>query len=238
MAALVAGVVPGLRVMGTRVNEILKDERRGGSSFRIGRLSRLLVVAELALSVGLLVPAGLFVKGMGRMRALDHGIFKEDILSARVGLFETDFPTPESRRRFFSNLQQRLEARPETAAASLTSVLPGLGAQRARVALQGVAYADDRACPEIGQLSVGPGFFETYGVIFIAGRDFTPRDDSGSTPVAIVNQSFVRRFFPDGDVIGRQFRQRSSQDEESCYSIVGVVPDLYMEGLGLVSRNR
>ncbi|MBM3789912.1 MAG: FtsX-like permease family protein [Acidobacteria bacterium] len=231
MAALVAGVVPGLRVTGTRVNETLKDEGRGGSSFRIGRLSRMLVVAELALSVGLLVPAGLFVKGMGRMRALDYGIFQEDILTARVGLFETDFPTPESRRRFFGNLQQRLQDRPETDCASLVSVLPGLGSQRARVAIRGVNYADDRAYPEVGQLSVSPGFFETFGVSFISGRDFTARDDSASAPVAIVNQSFVRRFFPEGDVIGRQLRRQTSQNEESWHTIVGAVPDLYMEGL-------
>ena len=236
LAALVAGIVPGLRVTGTRVNEILKDEGRGGSSFRIGRLSRLLVVAELSLSVGLLVPAGLFVKGMARMRALDYGIFREDILTARVGLFETDFPTPESRRRYFSNLQQRLLDRPETASASLVSVLPGLGAQRSRVAIRGVEYSDDRAYPEVGQLSVSPGFFETFGVGIIAGRDFIARDDSSSAPVAIVNQSFARRFFPDGDVIGTQFRQRTSQNLESWRTIVGVVPDLYMEGL--MGRNQ
>jgi len=85
LAALVAGVVPGLRVIGIRANEILKDESRGCSSVRVGRLSRLLVMAELALSVGLLVPAGLFVKGMVKMRSLDHGIFQEDVLTARVG---------------------------------------------------------------------------------------------------------------------------------------------------------
>jgi len=236
MAALVAGIVPGLRVTATRVSEILKDEGRGGSSFRIGRLSRLLVVAELALSVGLLAPAGLFVKGMARMRALDHGIFQEDILTARVGLFETDFPTPESRRQFFSNLQRRLQDRPETASASLVSVLPGLGAQRARVEIRGVEYAGDRAYPEVGQLSISPGFFETFGVGIISGRDFTARDDSAAAPVAIVNQGFVRRFFPDGDIIGRQLRQRTSQEEESWRTIVGVVPDLYMEGLEGRSR--
>ncbi len=231
LAALVAGIVPGLRVTGTRVNEVLKDEGRAGSSFRIGRLSRMLVVTELALSVGLLVPAGLFVKGMARMRALDHGIFQEDILTARVGLFETDFPTPETRRLFFSNLQQRLQDRSEIDSVSLVSVLPGLGSQRTRIAIRGVEYAEERAYPDVGLLSVGPAFFETYDIGLISGRDFNARDDSASAPVAIVNQSFARRFFPEGDIIGRQFRPQTSQNEEPWRTIVGIVPDLYMEGL-------
>lgn len=231
VAALVAGIFPGLRVTGARMSEILKEGGRGGSHFGIGRLSRLLVVAELALSVGLLVPAGLFVKGMARMRTLDYGIFREDILTARVGLFETDFPEPESRRRFFSNLQRELQNRPETASASLASVLPGLGSQRSQIAIRGVDYPDDRSHPEVGLLSVSPGFFETFGVNFITGRDFDARDDSESAPVAIVNQGFVRRFFPDGDCLGRQFRQQTSEGEEPWRTIIGVVPDLYVEGL-------
>ena len=238
MAALVAGVIPGLRVTGTRVNDILKDEGLGASSFRIGRLSRLLVIAELGLSVGLLVPAGLFVKGMVRMRGLEHGIFREDVLTARVGLFETDFPDVESRRRFFRDLQQRLSDRAEIASASLVSVLPGLGAQRVQVGIQGAQYADEDAYPEVGLVLVSPGFFGTFGVGLIAGRDFTARDDMAASPVAIVNRSFARRFFPGGDAIGRQLRRHAKEEEGPWRTIVGIVPDLYMEGLmGRVQRH-
>ena len=91
----VAGLVPGLRVTATRVHEILKDESRGSSSLRIGRLSRFLVISELAFSVGLLVSAGLMVKGMLRLRTLDYGFRTEEVFTARIGLFENDFPTPE-----------------------------------------------------------------------------------------------------------------------------------------------
>ena len=231
LAALVAGVVPGLRVTGTKVSEILKDEGRGSSSLRIGRLSRLLVISELAFSVALLVSAGLLVKGMMRMRNLDHGIFQEEVFTARVGIFETDFPEPQSRRQFFSDLHQRLLARPEITTASLTNVLPGLGVGRTPVAIQGAEYGEDRDHPQVAMAYITPGFFETFAVDLLSGRDFVVQDDMDSEPVAIVNQSFAQRLFPGEDPLGRQFRQGGSDSEEPWRTIVGVAPDLYMEGL-------
>ncbi|HSW27927.1 MAG TPA: ABC transporter permease [Longimicrobiales bacterium] len=229
LAALVAGVVPGMRVTGTRVNEVLKDEGRGGSSLRIGRLSRILVVTELAFSVGLLVAAGLFVKGMVKMRTLDYGVFKEEIFTARVGLFEGDFPSADARSRFFIQLRERLLARPEIASASLTSALPGLGAARVQVGIEGVAYGEDKDFPRAGVAYVSPGFFGTFGAEPLAGRDFTSGDDRASMPVAIVNRAFAQRFFPGEDPVGRQIREGTSQSEAPWRTIVGVVPDLYMQ---------
>ncbi|MCP4902711.1 MAG: FtsX-like permease family protein [bacterium] len=231
VAAFVAGVVPGLKVTDTRISEVLKDEGRGSSSMRIGRLSRILVVAELALSVGLLVAAGLLVKGMINMRNLDYGIFQEEILTARVGLFETEFPDSEARGRFYTDLQERLLNRSEVTDATLTSSLPGLGSMRMPVGIQGVEYSDEQDYPQVGLVNVAPGFFSTFGVELISGRDFTVLDDLKSTPVALVNQSFVERFFPQGDAIGRQCRFGRADSEEPWLTIVGVVPDLYLEGL-------
>lgn len=236
LAALVAGVVPGLRVSGTNINAILKDEGRGASSLRIGRLSRLLVISELAFSVALLVSAGLLVKGMVRMRNLDHGIFQEDVFTARVGLFETDFPEEADRRRFFVDLQERLRNRPEITSASLTSALPGFSAQRTPVGVQGADYTEDRDYPRVGVAWVSPDFFETFGVELVAGRGFTLQDGPNSEPVAIVNQAFAHRLFPGEDPLGRQFRSGTSESEGPMRTIVGVSPDLYMEGL--MGRNQ
>jgi putative ABC transport system permease protein len=231
LAAVVAGVVPGLRVTGARVNEVLKDQGRGTSSLRIGRLSRILVISELAFSVGLLVAAGLFVKGMVRMRTLDHGIFREEILTARVGISETDFPDAASRTRFFAELQERLRARPEITTASLTNVLPGLGAGMTQVGIQGVDHGEDANYPQAALAFVSPGFFGTFDVQPLAGRDFSAQDDQASLPVAIVNQSFAQRLFPGEDAVGRQIREGTSQSESPWRTIVGVVPDLYLAGL-------
>lgn len=231
LAAVVAGVVPGFRVSGTKINAILKDEGRGSSSLRIGRLSRFLVISELAFSVALLVSAGLLVKGMVRMRNLDQGIFQEEVLTARLGLFETDLPEESDRRQFFADLQDRLRNRPEISAASLTTTLPGFTAGRTPVGVQGSQYAEDRDYPRVAYAWVSPGFFETFGVELVAGRDFTLQDRSDSNPVAIVNRSFAERLFPGEDPLGRQFRSGASESDGPFRTIVGVVPDLYMEGL-------
>jgi putative ABC transport system permease protein len=231
LAAFVAGVVPGLKVTGANVSSILKDEGRGSSSLRVGRLSRLLVISELAFSVALLVSAGLLVKGMVQMRSLDQGIFQDEVFTARVGLFETGFPTVEERQQFFVDLQERLRNRPEITSASLTSTLPGFTAQRTPVGIQGVEYQEDRDYPRVGLASVSPGFFETFGVSLVSGRDFAAQDDLDSEIVAIVNQSFATRIFPGEDPLGQQLRAGSSEDDGPWRTIVGVVPDLYMEGL-------
>ena len=231
LAAFVAGVVPGLRVSGTNVSAILKDEGRGSSSLRIGRLSRLLVISELAFSVALLVSAGLLVKGMVRMRNLDHGIFQEEVFTARVGLFEADFPEEVHRRQFFLDLQERLKNRPEISSAALTSALPGFSAQRTPVGIQGADYTEDRDYPRVGMAWISPGFFETFGVELVGGRDFSIQDGPESEPVAVVNQAFAERLFPGEDPLGRQFRSGTSTADGPMRTIVGVAPDLYMEGL-------
>jgi putative ABC transport system permease protein len=231
LAAFIAGVVPGLRVTGANVSSILKDEGRGSSSIRVGRLSRLLVISELAFSVALLVSAGLLVKGMVRMRNLDQGIFQEELFTARLGLFETDFPEPEDRKQFFIDLQEHLRTRPEITTAALTSTLPGLGSQRTAVGVLGAEYTEERDYPRVGLAYVSPGFFETFGVNMVAGRDFGIQDDLSSESVAIVNQSFATRLFPGEDPLGRQFRSGTSEGDNPWRTIVGVVPDMYMEGL-------
>lgn len=231
MAALVAGVLPGLKVTATRVSAILKDEGRGASSLRVGRLSRFLVISELAFSVALLVAAGLMVKGMLNLRSLDFGIFQEETFTARVGLFDRDFPEEEGRRRFFLDLRERLEARPEITQVGLTNVLPGFTAPQGPVAIQGREYEGERDYPRVGSAYVSPGFFETFGVEVVQGRGFTIQDGPESEPVAIVNQSFAARHFPGEDPLGRQIRDVIGDAATPWRTIVGVVPDLYMEGL-------
>jgi putative ABC transport system permease protein len=231
LAAFVAGVIPGMRVTGTKVSAILKDEGRGASGLRIGRLSRLLVVSELAFSVALLVAAGLMVKGMMNMRNLDYGIFQDETFTARVGLFERDFPDPAHQRQFFVDLQERLRNRPEITQVALTSALPGFTAAQGPVEIQGMEYQGERDYPRVGTAYISPGFFQTFGVDIMEGRDFTEQDDMASEPVAIVNQSFAARHFPGQDPLGRQIRSGAGDETSPWRTIVGVVPDLYMEGL-------
>jgi len=233
LAGLVAGLIPGLKVSsGGRLNELLKDESRGSSSMKIGKLSRLLVMGEVAMSVGLLVTAGLMVKGMIQLRTMEYGFDREDVFTSRMGLFPNDFPDAEGRSVFFRDLQDGLEARPEVSRASLADVLPGLGGNSGPMGLEGEAYPTDRDYPRARTIRVTPGYFATFGVQPIQGRTFARGDDRESLPVAVVNESFVSRYSPDEEILGRRVRRGTSESEEAWLTIVGVVPDLYMEGLG------
>jgi putative ABC transport system permease protein len=232
VVAVVAGLIPGLKVSGEKVHELLKDESRGSSSLRIGKLSRLLVMGEVAMSVGLLVTAGLMVKGMIKLRTMEYGFERQEVFTARIGLFPSDFPDTAEKSAFFRDLQDGLEAHPEVTVASLSDVLPGLGSGIASFALDGGVYPTDRDYPRARNIRVTPGYFETFGVQPLQGRTFNRGDDREGLRVALVNQSFGRRFSPEDAVLGKRIRFGQSESEEPWLTVVGVVPDLFMEGVG------
>ena len=232
LASLVSGAIPALQASRADVNEILKDESRGSSSFRIGRLSKALVMFEIALSCGLLVGAGLMIKSVAQLRTIDFGFPVDDVFTARVGLFETDYPDDASRRRFTDELDSRVAALPGVEAAAITSNLPALGSGRSQFALEGVTYAEDRDYPRARRLAVSPGFFTVFGVRPAEGRAFTGQDREGSLPTAIVNQSFARKHFGGRSPVGRHIQVRNPENEQPWLTIVGVVPDMFETGLG------
>lgn len=232
LAALVSGVIPGIKASGAGTNEFLKDASRGSSSLRIGKLSRILVVGEVTLSVGLLVAAGLMTKGIVLVRTTDYGFDREEVFTARIGLFEADYPDAESRRRFFQELERGLLERPEITSASLTTTLPGLFAGTTRFSLLGDAHEAEQDYPTTHMVSVTPGFFETFDTGEIRGRTFTSADGPDGEQVIIVNQSFAARYFPGTDPVGRQIRVGVEDDGMPWRTVVGVAPDLYMEGVG------
>ena len=230
LASVAAGIVPGLQASGTDVNEVLKDESRGSSSLRMGRFSKGLVMFEIALSCGLLAAGGLTTKSILKLRNIDYQFDMENVFTARVGLFETDYPDGAARLRFYQELRERLEALPGAQAASISCCLPGMWAWGSRFAVEGESYDRDQDYPETRQAVISPGYFETFGVQVLQGRDFNRQDNAESLPVAMVNQSFARKFFSGESPLGRRVRLGTSESEQPWLTIVGVVPDMHMSG--------
>ncbi len=230
LATALAGVLPALRASGANVNEVLKDESRGSSSLRIGKLSKTLVTLEIALSCGLLVGAGLMVKSVVQLRTLDYG-FHTDVLTARVGLFPADYPDRGRRAQFFEELRTRLVAQPGVVGAALGTGLPGLGSGGTRFAVDGESYPDDTDYPNAHRAMITPGYFDTFGAAISQGRDFAVQDIDGNLPVVIVNESFTRRFYAGESPLGRRIRTGTSDSENDWMTIVGVVPDMLMGGI-------
>ena len=171
VAAMVAGGIPALKASGTDVSEVLKDESRGSSSLRIGRLSKVLVVGEIAMSVALLVAAGLMTKSITTLRDYDYGFDADGLFTTRLGLFEAEFPDTTARRAFYRELEQRIREVPGVRHASLGSILPGLGGGQTRIAVDGRSYSEDRDYPFARSGEISPGYFETVGVSLLEGRD-------------------------------------------------------------------
>jgi len=229
-AAAVSGLVPAFEVSRTRPGEVLKDEGRATTGLRLGRLSRMVVVAELALSCALLVPAGLMVKRIVLGRTLPLGFQAGHLLTWRVPLSPASYPRPAERAAFYRRLLERLRDRPEVQAAGGTTSLPSTAAETAAFAVEGRAYPTDADYPVAHSDAVSAGLFAALGVKPLAGREFEPHDTLGSQPVAIVNQSLARRLWPGRSALGQRLRLARSQDDGSWRTVVGVVPDVYLYG--------
>jgi predicted permease len=229
LTAFASGAIPSIQTARTDVNSILKDENRSSSSFRASKLSKVLVIGEVALSCALLVGAGLMTKSITKLNNYNFEFDTEQIFTARVGIFETDYETQEKRSRFFRDLEERLQTVPGAKSVALTDLLPTVCCNRNRLGIEGEVYETDQDYPIANVASVSPGFFEAFGVNVLRGRNFSLMDNADAASVAIVNQRFAERFFPGEQPIGRRFREGASASEQEWKTIVGVVPTALME---------
>lgn len=235
VATLLSGLVPALRASNTALAEVLNDEARGASGLRLGRLSKALVVGEIAVSCGLLVAAGLMIRSVVNVAGYDYGFATGNIFTARLGLLEGDYPTPDSQRRFYAELIARLEGLPGIRRAALTSNLPVSGGPMLRLSVDGVAYASEQDHPVARRIVITPGYFEMFDAGPRRGRGFTPGDDEHALPAAVVSERFASLFFAGEDPIGK--RVRLGADAEPWRTIVGVVPDMHVGGVAAGTFN-
>jgi putative ABC transport system permease protein len=231
-ASVVAGTLPALHAARVSAGSALKDDTRSATSARLGRFSSGLVVAELAVSCGLLIAAGLMIKSVVQLKTVKMPFAIENILTARVDLPRPHYPDVASSIRFFEQLLPRLQALPGVEAATLSDGLPAAGNGTIPVQIEGKAYSQQSDYPLAREGIVTAGYFDTFQTKVLSGREFTTADTATSQPVAIVNQSFARVHFPAIDPVGHQMRRIRPNANEPWLTIVGVVPDLIMEGIG------
>jgi len=229
LSSLISGILPAIQSTKTNINEVLKEESRGASSFKMVRLSKVLVIGEVALSCVVLFVAGLLVKSLFTINTFDFGFESENLLTARVGLFETDYPTPEKRFAFWKELKLSLEAIPGVRSAALTSHMPTRGANGMTIKVNGVKYQDEEDYPFTTYRNVTTDYFATMSISILQGRDFTPFDDLDGEGVCLVDRTFVDRLLGGEDPIGKQIRNVDEDGDESWHTIVGVVSDLYTD---------
>ena len=236
-AALLSGLIPAVRASRADINAILKDNARGSSSLRIGRLSRGLVILEVAFSCTLLVAAGLMVKSVTNISQVDYAFDGDAVFTALMTLPSASYPGDAERLQFYSEIEARLEGQPGILSSSLTTELPAVGFGNGRFEIEGREYLGDRDYPSARIGSVDPSYFETLSADLLEGRPFEKSDDERATPVAIVNRKFAQTYFEGESVLGKRVslhrvsqQGRENDETDAFYTIVGVAPDFYLEG--------
>ncbi len=228
LATLFSGLIPAFQASRPDIAEVLKDESRGASSLKIGKISRALIVFEIALSCGLLVAAGLMIKSVSKTRSMDTGYEMASVFTTRVG-FPSTYTDTVAQRLFFEQLDERVAALPGVQAAAIASGLPGAqqGLNGDRFSLEAATYATDQERPETRWISVTPGFFSVLEIPLRKGRLFESSDRLGALPVAVVTERFVEQHLSGGDALGKRFRLGGAESEEPWITIVGVVPNVF-----------
>jgi predicted permease len=224
IASLIAGVAPAIHSARLDINSVLKDESLGASSLRVGKFSRAIVIAEVALSSALLLAAGFMTSSIIRLRRVDPRFTTANVFVARV----TASPGDTARQRqLFENLERSLASTPGLDGAYLGTGLPGTEWGGSWVELEGRRVERPRDRPSTRLLSVSPGFFATFKVAMLKGRAILPSDGRDATPVAVISESFARRHFRDDDPVGR--RIKLGADTTQWLTIVGVMPTLFSQ---------
>jgi putative ABC transport system permease protein len=230
VATLVSGLLPAFLSSRGNPAEVMKEGGRGNSSRLVNVITRVLVVGQIALTAALLIAAMLQIKSIGNQTKLDYGYDENSVYAARLALMEAPYPTEESRRDFFTRAVRALRTNPQFEAAAMTDRFRMTFAAAGQYEVDGQNYLTDRDRPQCNFESVSDGYFPTLGLKLREGRDFTIEDSDAKQPVAIVNASFARKHWGNQSAVGHQVRIFNPGKEQPWRTIVGIVPDMLMQG--------
>jgi predicted permease len=219
---LLFGLVPAIRATGTAPGAAMKAGSRGSTDTRerFG-MRRALVVAQVALSLVLVVGALLFVRSLRNLMTLDAGFSQDGILIVNLDLRRAGV-AEDRRLQFYEEITARIAGLPGVASAANAFIVPVSGSGwNNTIVIGGTKYKQN-----VNFNRVSPGYFRTMGTPVLAGRDFDATDVPGPEPSAIVTQLFARQFFPNQNPIGQRFQIDEAPDRpHPIYRIVGLVKD-------------
>ena len=231
LTGIIFGLAPALQASNPDLNESLKESARG-SAGGVGRsrLRGLLVVAEVALSLLLLVSAGLMIRSFMRLQEVSPGFNADRVLTMQLTLSRPDYSEDRQRAALLQQVLARIEAQPGVTSASATSTIPLGGGEVSRsFVVGGQPLPEPGKEPGAEYRAVAPHYFRTMGTPLLKGRDFTERDDAQSPGVVMINETMARRFWPNEDPVGKTLTLVSLEKEPR--EIVGVVGDVRHFGL-------
>ena len=221
------GLVPAIQAARQDPQEALRADGRSATA-GVGRkrIRAALTIGEVALSVALLIGAGLLIRSFARLQQVDPGFAVSNLMTGRVNLSATNYPSAATRRAFYDRLLTDLRGRPGIAAAAISSG-PPLSGDFTGGDVKLPAQSNEEAGSAAWRLA-GPGYFATLGIP-VRGREFSMQDVPDGPPVAIISAALAAKYFPNEDPIGRPLIMRSFREEP--HTIIGVAGDVKTFGL-------
>lgn len=225
-SAVISALAPAWRISAS-LPQVLGEGGRGAVGGVLARLGGILVTVEVAFSAVLLIGALAMVQLVQQFAAFDLGVRTERVLTARLGLFESQYPDAAARLRLFERLTESLRAEPDVEDATITTTVPGLMGLNEDLLPADAAPTDMPF--EVGFAAIDPRFGSTWGTRLIEGRWIDTRDHADAERVAVVDTKFVERHAGGRPVLGQRFRVSPGESGDRVVTVVGVVEALTIE---------
>ena len=233
VTGLIFGLAPALQISKPNLTESLKEGgRSSGAGGSRNRLRSALVVSEIAMTLVLLVCAGLLIRTVMRLRSVDTGFNPENILAMNIGLPAIKYPKPENRVAFFKQTTERIASLPGVKAAGITSVLPlsdnfdGRG-----LIVEDYPRADGDEI-SVDLYVITPGYLQAMNIDTLNGRGLGDEDTADSAKAALINKTMAEQLWPNQNPIGKRIAFPSdSTSSQPWRTVVGVVSDVLQYGL-------
>lgn len=231
LTTILSGLIPALRLSKPDLVEAMKETRPGTTSRKGHRLGSLIVSAEIAVAVLVIVSAGLMIRSFWQLLQVEPGFNVDNLLAVELSLPQSKYPDGHPVAGFYSKLSEKINAMPGVESVGMAALIPlGGAAIDDPFSIEGRPL-DPSNLTTAGHQTISPNLFHTLGVRFAAGRDFTEWDASGASEVAIINRQMAKTYWPNEDPIGRRIKLGAPRATRPWLTVVGIVEDLPHRGL-------
>jgi putative ABC transport system permease protein len=228
LTGVIFSLAPAWQFSRLDINDSLKEGGRGISvNFRRFSLRNILLISEVALSLTLLIGAGLLINSFSRLLQVDPGFDPRGVMTMQIALPQSKYPEIQ-RRAFFERTLERISGLPGVQSAGMTSALPLTVNPDFGFTIEGQTTMEDT--PQTFWRAISPDYLRTMGIPLRRGRYFSERDQENAAAVAIINETMARRFWPDEDPLGKRIKLGGPQRMYPWMEIVGIVGDVKHDG--------
>ena len=233
LTGILFGLAPALQLPRLSIHEVVKDGGRGSVGTRRRWLRHILVVAEVAAALVLLIGAGLLINSFLRLQQVDRGFDARNVLTLNLTL--SRYSTTEQQVAFLKDALERVAQTPGARAAGLTSTLPLRGGPSTEFVIEGRPPLEVGDEPSADIRIIDPNYFHAMGILIQAGRPFAETDSTDAPRVMVINENMARRFWPDEDPIGKRVTMKD-WGPPLTGEIVGIASDVKANGLDSETR--